>query len=268
MMLLAPYAWVAEAAAFAPPGTPVRVITERVQRDETGSKTFRVERLVRFAREAAGWRAEVLMLSASSDAPADTASMFDAGFTGLAGKTLVFHLDNAGKVLSLDDREALWRDFCDGIAKAVAASRGRTDAERSALAARIAQPLRALPPERQFSAMASLIDVLVYDEATTPGTRPVRLPARSALGASVTLEGTRTLSRAGNRIHIVTRAEGDVEGGHMRMDLERDMDPATGLNIADTETVVTRLGEGAAARESSRVSTVRIDPLPASAWPR
>jgi hypothetical protein len=260
-MLLAAYALVAEAAAFAPPEIPMRVITERTQQDEKGSKTFRVERLVRFAREAAGWRAEVLMVAASADAPTDAASMFDAGFTSLAGKTLVFHLDAAGKVLSLDDRETLWASFCDGIARAVAASKGRTDAERAALAARIAQPLRALPAERQFSAFASLVDVLVYDGGpATPGTRAVRLPARSALGASVMLEGSRTLSRTGNGIHIATHTEGNVEGGHMEMDLESDADSATGLFSAVTETVVTHIGEGATTRESRRVSTIRVGP--------
>jgi hypothetical protein len=263
--LLAALLLQAQAAVFAPPATPLHVVTERIQQDESGSHGFRVERVVRFSRDGIGWRAEVRVLSTHADEGAETAAMFHAGYAALMGRTLVMHLDGAGKVVSVDDREAIWAAFCDGIANIVAVHHKETAAARAALAAQIAGPLRAFSPERQLAMLGSLVDVLAAPEAfDAPATRKLRLPAASPLGGQLMLEGTRTTTTAGRYIHTTAQAAGDApgNGGHVELLTERDADPRTGLVVTGTDTVMTRIGD----RESSRISSITVDPLPANAW--
>ena len=94
----------AQAAVFAPPlGVPIRIVTERTE----GDWHFRMERLVRFAREGRGYRAEVWMAGADAQGSERVGALMEAGFAGLAGRMMAFHLDGAGKVTAIDDIDAL-----------------------------------------------------------------------------------------------------------------------------------------------------------------
>lgn len=268
----------AQAAAFAPPTDAVfDVVAERVQDDEQGRSRFRIERLIRFARDGEGWRAEVHLLAADAEASGELATMFEAGFARLAGRTLVFRLDAAGRVRGLDDRVALWDAYCRGVADIIASRRASDPADRAAVAERIATPLRMFAPEKQLELLGSLVDAIVAPDAPAPGSHAVRVPARSPFGGSVTLEGTESVMRAGAllRSHTLASAEVPVPAereagagaGHVESETTRDVDPATGLFTAVTETVSSRIGSGAEVRSSRRVSTTRVTALPASAWP-
>jgi hypothetical protein len=256
-MLLAAILLQAQAAVFAPPpGIPYRLVTERVQDDEAGHHGFRVERLVRFTRDGIGWRAEVRVVRAEADDAAEGAR-FQAGYSGLAKRTLVFRLDGAGKILSLDDHTAVWEDFLQGVAR-IAALKGKGDsADRSK---RIADALRALPRPQQLAALAPLAEALIAPEAfDPPGTAAIRQPGASPLGGQVMLEGTRTVT-AGPLTRAVTRAAApDVETV-----TDRSADPATGLLAASSETAVIRV-QGLP--ETRRTTTIRVEKLAASGWP-
>jgi hypothetical protein len=260
VILLAPIVLQAQAAVFAPPlELPFRVVTERVQEVEGSRTVFRVERLVRFVRDGIGYRAEVRVLASEADPSADASAMMDAGASGLTGRTIVFRLDGAGRIVAIDDREAVWTSFRQGIARIFAARKRETPADRAQLAERIAAPLAAIPVERQVEILGSLVDVLIVGEAVAPhAARPIRLPARSPLGGTQTLEGTRSIAPAGPLLRIATRASGK----NIAMTVERDADPRTGLLASSTETVETRTG----ARSSTRVSTTRVEQLPLEAW--
>jgi len=260
----------AQAAVFAPPlGVPIRVVTERTQGDAGKSRTVRIERLVRFARDGEGYRAEVILLDADTEAQDGANAMLQAGFAGLAGRTMAFRLDGAGKVILVEDRQALWDLFCASVLKAVLAKRDRgTRAEQAALAERMAGPLRALPPERQQAMLASLVTALISQDAgDPPGTRAVRLPGASPFGGTVMLTGTQTVSTAGIATHRTTRAAAEVPGGRIALEIDRDTDPRTGLIASTGETLRTTIGAGAEARHSERVSTVRVTIDPDRAWP-
>lgn len=247
----------APAAIFAPPlGVPIRVVNERAE----GEWHFRMERLVRFAREGDGYRAEVWMVGANATGPDSVASMMEAGFAGLAGRTMVFHLDSAGKVTAIDDLPALWTHFCDGIAEIVKTK--RPDAES------MVAPLRTLPAPQRTAMLASLVTALIAEDVGEPeGTRPVRIPAKSPYGGQLSLTGTRRIERLGITQRSTTRAEADVAGAngpaHVETETIRDTDPASGLITATQETVRTRIGTTA----TQRVSTLRVTAEPATPWP-
>jgi hypothetical protein len=255
---------VAQAATFAPPsGTPLRVVTERIEGEGSDQWRFRMERLVRFFPEGGGYRADVVLVAAQASGPDRTGAgeMLDAGFAGLAGRTMTFHLDGAGKLVSIDDLDAIWGRFCDGIAAIVKTT--RSDAEP------LVGPLRTLPLERRRTILATLVTALVSDNAgEAPGTRPIRLPASSPFGGQVMLQGTRSVERTGITLHGVTRAAADVPGkdgatGHVEIEISHDSDPATGLVVGGTKIVTTSVGP----RRTRRVSTVRVTAEPATAWP-
>jgi hypothetical protein len=275
-MLIAAFALQAQSAVFAPPlGVPIRVVAERTQGEGDKRRTTRIERLVRFARDGQGYRAEVVLLHAETGAQEGANAMLGAGFAGLAGKPMAFRLDGAGKVIEVENRQALWDMFCASVAKIVLDRRGRvTRTEQAAFAERIAAPLRALPPERQQAMLASLVTVLISEDAgDLPGTRDVRIPGVSPFGGPIGLTGTRTISVAGLITHRTTRAAADVPGqgsaaGRVEIEIDRDTDPRTGLIASADETLRTTIGEGAAAQRSERVSTVRVTIEPDRAWPR
>lgn len=274
MIPLAPIVLQAAALVFAPPAdTPFRIVSERVQDEESGRRIFRTERLIRFARDGIGWRAEVRVIRADAPGQAsDTEAMFEAGYSGVTGRTLVFRLDGQGKVLSLDDHEAVWARFCEGIGRVFAARKQVTPAERALLEKRIAAPLAAMPESRRMAILGSLVDVVIVHEAlAAQGERPIRLPASSPFGGKLMLEGTRAIAPAGALYRITTRAAGDVAGAtpaHVAMTVERDADPATGLLAGSTETVVARISAPAGERRIERVSRTTVERLPADAWPR
>lgn len=270
MPLLAAIILQAQAAVFAPPlGVPIRVVTERTQGEDPSRFTVHVERLVRFSRDGIGYRAEVVLTAASASPREDAGTMLQAGFAGLAGRTMVFRVDAAGKVVAVDDRQALWDRFCDSILAVIVARTGHgSQAEHVALAERMAAPLRGFSPERQQAMLGSLVSALVAEEpGAAPGTRPIRLPGNSPFGGKVELAGTRTVTPAG---HTTTRAAAEVPqqgGAHIELETEDDTDPRTGLVTAHAETLRTTIGEGANARTTERISTVRVTVDPATAWP-
>jgi hypothetical protein len=274
LILLAAFVAQAQAAIFAPPlDTPFRIVSERVQHDESGRRSFRAERLIRFARDGIGYRAEVRVLAAEAPGqPDEVAAMFEAGWSGLRGETLVFRLDGAGNVVGVDDRDRVWLRFCDGLGRIFAVRRSQTAVERAQFAERVAAPLVALPEARQLEILGSLVEVaIVRDALAVHGERPIRLPAASPYGGRLMLEGTRAIVPAGPLYRITTRAGADVAGdipAHVAMAIERDADPATGLLAATTETVVTRIADPAGERRIERVSRTTVEKLPASDWPR
>jgi hypothetical protein len=255
MLLLAV---VAQAAAvFAPPAAPLRVVTERAQ-DVAGTPwRFRVERTVRFARDGAGWRAEVRIVSATSEVPmANAAAMFEAGYAGLIGRALAFRMDAAGKVIEVEGLDAAWEAFCAGVVAAASGRAGYDGKARAANAEAMAAPLRALPAERKRAMLASLVAPLVAEEAgeAVGSFRPVRVPGGSPIGGSAMLEGMRSIAAQGTLIRSTTRAEGGNADGRVTLTLSRDIDPRTGLLTGSTEIVRTRSG----GRDSERITTIQV----------
>ncbi|MBC9032709.1 hypothetical protein IAG41_09930 [Sphingomonas sp. JC676] len=280
MFLAAALLQVTAAPVFAPPlDAPLRVVTERVETG-TSARRFRMERLVRFAREEAGYRAEVVILGIASDTHEASGTLYESGFGSLAGQILVFHLDSAGRVLAIDDMARIWGRICSGVADNTAARRNLPSADRAALAKRLETPLVAMPADRQRELIGSLVAALVAEEAAEPvGTKPVRIPGALPFGGAVTMEGERVLSGAGDaRMRSVTRASAEAplapEGsaparaGRVEVEMRREFDSKSGLLTQSTDTTFTRVGSGAEARETRRVTTLQVAPIRPEAWPK
>lgn len=271
-MLAAAVLLQATVPAFAPPlDRALLVRTERIE-DAAGERRFTLERVVRFVREDGGYRAEVQIREARSDAAEPVGGMTEAAFAGLIGRTVVIHFDGQGRLTGIDDMAAHWERLTQAIGTIAATHRGLPPAERPALARRIAMPLRAMPAERQRSALASLASAILPEEPPEPVgiSRPVVLPGTSPFGQPVLLKGTKQTRLADGTIEAVTRAAADIASPGQgatpprsgRIELERSVqtNPATGLIMQSRETVWTRLGT----RATRRITRIAVLPAPAS----
>jgi len=250
-MLLAAIVLQASVAGFSPPlDAPMHVVTER--RDD--ARTYRMERALRFLREGEGYRAEVMLRTATGDTDDTSGALYEAGFGAFAGRTILFHLDHDGAVTAIDEMPALWDRFCQRVAESAAARRTLAPLEREKLAARIAAPLRAMPAERQRAMLASLVQAVISDEAMTPGSAPVRLPGRSTHGGTAPLDGMRTVTALpGGHVRSTVNAAG--EG----VTLERitEVDPRTGLITRNSKTLRIRAG----GLEKVSTTLLTVEPL-------
>ncbi|TGX53977.1 hypothetical protein E5A73_07540 [Sphingomonas gei] len=276
-MLLAAVLFQASLAAstFAPPtDAPLRIVTDRTE-TSADKRHYRLQRLVRFSREATGYRAEVLVLGSTSDAPQALGNLVERGLATLEGGRIVFHLDAKAQIVAIDDMAALWERVCRGVADAAAAQ-----PEGTGLAAKLAATLRALPPERQRALLATLVTAIVSTEPLdSVGTvTSVKLPGTSPFGAPVTLDGTRRTVAAENGLLRTTTiasatvallAQGDAPGtsGTVSLERVRTFDPRTGLITSglDTTRHVTR--SGPAGRETLLVTRLSVERAGPSDWP-
>lgn len=269
------------APAFAPPlDAPLRIVTERTE-TSPDTRQSRLERLVRFAREDKGYRAEAVLLRQSAAAPEALANLVERGLAALAGRTIVVHLDDKGQVLAVEDMTVLWEQVCRGVAEAAASRRSLPAGEADALATKLVTPLRALPAERQRALLASLVTAAIMTDPWDPlgGSAPVRLPGMSPFGTPVTLEGTRrtaaaqggileTISVASASVALPARGTAPARDGAVSLERRRTFDPRTGMLLAAIDTVRNTSGTAPPAREVVLVTKVRIEPASPANWPR
>lgn len=269
-MLAATLLLQAAAPQFAPPlDTSLLVRTERVERG-LEDRRFTLERVVRFARDADGFRAEVHLRDVRSNAADPVPRLTELGFAGLIGRTIVVHLSSAGRVTAVEGQTALWSHLSERLATVAASRRALPPVAREALAQRIAAPLRALPAERQRDALGTLASAIIPDEPGEPvGTvRPVEITGVSPLGGPVLLKGSKATRAAGDMIETTTRAEavvalpaeGDAPARSGRVALERivRIDAVTGLISRSSETTRTSVS----GQETVRITTIEVTSAP------
>lgn len=269
------------APAFAPPlDSPLRIVSERTE-NSPGARQYRLERLVRFASETGGYRADVVLVRQTSAAPEALGNLVERGLAALAGRTIVLHLDDKGEVLAVEDMAGLWEQVCQGVARAVTSRRNLSPGAAEALATKLVTPLRALPSERRRALLATLVTAAIMTDKWDPvgGAAPIRLPGASPFGTPVTLEGMRrTLTAEGGLLQVVTRASATIvlpaEGsapareGAVSLERWRSFDPRTGMLAAATDSVRNTSGTGTATRETVLVTRVRIEPASPANWPK
>ena len=260
----------ASTASFAPPlDRPLRAVTEAARTDGGITRRFTNARRVVFRREGKDYRAEVTIEAGApvAEGDDDPVAMFRAGFARIAGRTVVLHLDAAGRVTAIDDQAAVWKAFLDGIAALAPAGTGDLDRKRAGRIRAILTALAPMPPERQRATLASLVEPLIAADIAAAGERPpqpVRLPTASPYGVTQ-LDGIRSVRRVKERLEVTVTAEGAVatpgpEGiaqGRMSLETLRRIDPETGLVVESRETVRTRLADGSTASE--RTTVTRLD---------
>lgn len=243
----------ASPAHFAPPiGVALTsVVTET--RDLGGKHfSFSSTRRITFERDGDGFVA-LLTLDHTDQAPgAGPGAMFQAAMAGFAGRTIRLHLDAAGKLVGIDDLDALWAHFVARIA-AMGDSAGRRQR-----AAAIAAALGRLPVAERQAMIGSLLGQVIAgdDAALAPGSdTPVAIAARPSPQGPMTLAGRQTVTRlADGRLDLHVDAAGtlaDDPSGRVSLSRDTVVDPVTGLVTARRETTVTTIGT---ARSTSTTS--------------
>jgi hypothetical protein len=265
------------APAFAPPtDVPLRIITERTE-TSPDARQYRLERLVRFAREGSGYRAEAVMLGSTSEAPQKLGNLVERGLSALSGRKIVLHLDGNGRVVAVDDMAALWEQVCQRVADAAVTRQSVPPADATTLAEKLGASLRALPPERQRALLATLVTAAITTEPIDPvgTTTPVQLPGASPFGTPLALAGSRSTHAAENAlIRTTTTASANVAipardgapatSGSVSLERVRTFDPRTGMIASGLETTRNTIASG---RETLLVTRLRIERARSSDWP-
>lgn len=270
--LIAALLLAAQTATFAPPlDQPLRAVTETSRTDGGVTRRFANGRRIVFHRSATGYRAEVTIEPGPPAAPGtapgevDPVAMFRAGFARIAGRTVVLHLDPAGRVSAIDGQEAIWKAFLDGIAALAPPGTDDLDRKRAGQIRAILAALTPMPPERQRMTLATLVEPLIAADIAAAGEsppRPVRVPAGSAFGGAQ-LDGIRAVRRARGHLIVSISASGEVTQrtpagqatGRITLESARRIDPVTGLVLENSDTVRTEI---AGAPPATRVTVTTI----------
>ncbi len=237
MLLFALVQAVVPAAAdvVAPPlGKVIRHTTEEVRHDGRDRRTFRIARDVVFATEPAGYRATVTLRAASAEGSALEQQNYRIANAPMLDRTVVIHLDRAGRLRSVEDIAAVWDAWTAGLA---ATRPGRTAAEADAARAQ----LRKLPPERVSAIIGSMVTELFVPaaERVPVAARPVSLASPPPFD-SVTLTGTGSAVAVADKLHIRLAAAGEAPATNARpaaritVTINREVDVASGLLVRST----------------------------------
>lgn len=246
------------AVLFAPPAD--RTLTLSVDSDHAldgqSQHRFISARALRFTRDGAGWIVDLVLTAAPHRSDA-SGRMFETGIAALQGHMLRLRLDAGGAVRGIDDLATHWARLCDAIAGL--GSTARAGSDRAAAAAATAAALRRLPADRQAAMLGSLLrPALGVDLAALPvGTTAVTLPgAGPGLPA---LTGMRHVSNpAPGQVRVRIDAHGSAGDVAVVLSRETLVDAATGLLIAATERITTRMGAGPGVREQVTETTSRL----------
>ncbi|WP_343519310.1 hypothetical protein [Sphingomonas sp.] len=255
------------AARFDPPlDKPLRVVTESVRTDGGVTRSFVNARRIVFRRAGTELRTEVTIEGSEPTGPTDDpAAMARAGFAHIAGRTIIFRLDAAGRVMLVEDHAAVWRAMLDGFAAQAPDGTSALDRKRAGQVRAIVGVLAAMSAERQRDTLASLVEPLIAADATGESPpRPVRVPAASPYGMAE-LEGIRVARMARGRLEVSVTAQGSIampgpDGtarARMTLETERAIDPATGLVLESRETVRTLAPDGSITSERGSMSRLQ-----------
>ncbi|MFD1105554.1 hypothetical protein [Sphingobium olei] len=212
------------AIPFAPPtGT---ALTYRIdqQRPVAGlSSFFRAVRLLRFERAGSGYTLFATLQSIDTDAPASGAEPYRAALGPLLGVEMHFRLDGAGRIVALDDMDAVWSSVQKGLAAMMAAF--PPDSSRYKAAARVQALFAGLSAEGKLALLAGELQPLFLfsgsDVADGPG-RGLRTMAGSPLGKPVQVEGTlKIIAQAAARLDLEEKLAGEGVQVAVRYGLSR-----------------------------------------------
>lgn len=233
-----------QSALFNPPiDRPLTQITEQVHADAAGERRYRVERTLRFSRDADGLFADLTLIR--TDGQADD-QRFERGLAGLKGRTIRYRLDAQGRLTTIPGMEGHWAAFSAGLAESAAPAAGM----------RIISALRGAPPAQQRAMLWSMVEPLILADIAAQSPyrlRPVSQPGRPPFATGAVLSGTESLSHSADGsaelrriVRGSHRAPIDRTGGTEAVEREREtritLDSATGLLERSVEVTRTRIG--------------------------
>lgn len=237
---------------FAPPLDMMLRYETWQDRDDAGAKEhFRLSRTIRFGREGAGYLAEVTTIAVDGGIASGAGAMFEAAMGALKGVTMRLHLDADGKVTAIDDQAALMARLRDAIV--AAATAGKPEDERAALAQRLGGALTAMPEPLQREMLGSVLSSVIADADTPAGASPaapVTQRGSSPFGGSADLAGTRrSWIDADGRLVIeetlsgTARSTRTADTAGIATTQRRTVDRATGLVLDSRTTRTVTIGD-------------------------
>ncbi|MDQ2879556.1 MAG: hypothetical protein M3R41_10850, partial [Pseudomonadota bacterium] len=204
---------------------------------------FAAHRTIVFHRDGAGWIASLTLDSVEHpDTP--VGAMFAAANAGLLHRTTRLRLDTAGNVTGIDDIDAQWAAFVDGI-EHLALSTTPAGAQRAKAAAAAAASLRAAPLAKRVSILASELPDMIARRQ--PGDEREMPQADGTI--VTTTHSSADLPPAAKALPGATPA---TTRGTIVRAMVRRVDPATGLVLENRrETTITL--------QSAQAPTSRIE---------
>jgi hypothetical protein len=198
------------AIPFAPPTD--RALTYRIEqhRPVAGKvSAFTATRDLRFERAGEGYALTVTLRAIDTDAAASGAQPYRAALGPLVGIAMRFRLDGQGKIVALDDEDAIWAKVRAGV-DAVAAG---ADSERQEAAQKVRALFDSLSVEGRLSLLSGELRPLFLfagsDVAGGAG-RGLRSVAGSPLVRPVPVEGALTLAgQNGDMLDLDEKLAGD-----------------------------------------------------------
>lgn len=235
LVLLAAVAPTTSGTIAPPLDVPLHQTSEEVRSDGNLTRRFRITRRLRFTGEPGGYRVAIVTTAVDGVAPVAERRRYVAANQSLIGYPIVVHLSASGALIGVDDLDALWARWRDGLVAAAPADR----AAAQAMAAR----LDALPAIRRAAMFGSIAtDVFAAPAERVPSPpRPITLPSPPPFAdatltgvADTVLEGSTLRSRTTGSATI-TAANGR-DSARVAVESVRAIDAATGLIATATRT--------------------------------
>lgn len=201
------------AVAFAPPTDRVLAYHIEQHRPVAGKLSrFTADRELRFERAGDGYILHVTLRRVDSDAPGDGGEAYRAALTPLIGVEHRFHLDAKGKIVALDNSEAVSEAVIKELRQMLA--RFPAGSPRNRTAGNVLRLFEGLPPEGRLAMLAGEIQPLFLFAASGvedgAGGRGLRTMAGSPLGRPVPVEGTLAVAaREGDRLTLNETLHGE-----------------------------------------------------------
>lgn len=216
------------AIPFAPPTD--RALTYMIEQHrpvEGRTSLFSTTRDLRFARAGDAYVLHATLRAVDSDAPPSAREPFAAALTPLIGVAMRFRLDRGGRIVALEDMDAVWATVQAGLAQMLANFAPDTPRHR---AARSVQALFAsLGPEGRLALLAGEFQPLLLfaGSAVVDGAgRGVRTMAGSPLGRPVPVAGDlRVTGQSPDAIDMVE----NLTGQGVAVTLDYHVSRSTGL---------------------------------------
>lgn len=198
------------AIPFAPPTD--RPLTYRIEqhRPVAGKVSgFTATRDLRFERAGEGYILAVTLRAIDTDAPASGAEPYRAALGPLVGIAMRFRLDGRGRIVALDDADAVWAKVQAGVDKMAVGS----DGDRQRAAQNVRALFDSLSVEGRLSLLAGELQPLLLFAGSdvVGGTgRGLRSVAGSPLVRPVPVEGALTVARhSGDMLDLDEKLAGD-----------------------------------------------------------
>jgi hypothetical protein len=210
------------AIPFAPPVDRSLLYKIEQHRPIVGKvSAFASTRTLRFERAGEGYALTVALQAIDTDAPASGAAPYRAALEPLVGIVMRFRLDTHGKIVALDDQDAVWAKVQAAVDRIATGG----DKDRQRAAQNVQALFASLPPEGRLSLLAGELQPLFLfaggDVAGGAG-RGVRSVAGSPLVRPVPVEGALTVSRQdGDAVNLDEKLAGEGVQVSIRYRLSR-----------------------------------------------